>query len=293
MLTLYSVIVHYNTPHEVVKLVQELLDCSNANHFILVVDNHSEKSSLDYLKTNLQGIGRVHLIIEKKNGGFGYGVNRAIAYIKQQETEALVHVINSDATIINKNYLNDLSNFLNLHPAVAMVGPKVLEQDGVTVQNTILPLTSIGGIFSFKKKYSAFNRSALFTEPVQVECLNGVCFMIRLSAFLTIGGFDEQYFMYNEEQDLCYKIGKAGGQIYFIPVTSILHSGADHQAVEKTDWRFLYKRRNIVLFLRKNRSRAASVLIAFIFSISSIPKFLQQPGGVTWKKFVKELWSVA
>lgn len=292
-MNLYSVIVHYNTPEDVIRLASELVNCNIKDHSILVVDNLSEQAAFELLQTELNKLIGVQLLPQQKNGGFGYGVNRAVEYIAEKEEEALVHVINSDAGILNRDYLAVLAKFLNSNPAAAMVGPRVLEQDGKTVQNTILPITTVAGVFSFRKKYSAINQSALADKPVKVDCLNGVCFMIRLSAYLKVGGFDERYFMYNEEQDLCYKINQSGQEIYFLPVDSIVHEGGSLDALEKTDWRFLYKRRNIVLFLKKHQGRLGSIFIALVFSVSSIPKFLRGHGSIRWIDFVKAIWSVA
>jgi GT2 family glycosyltransferase len=290
---LYSVIVHYNTPEDVIRLASELVNCTIREHSVLVVDNLSEAPALELLQKELTKLPGVQVLPQQKNGGFGYGVNRAVEYIAEKEEEALVHVINSDAGILNRDYLTVLADFLSSNPAAAMVGPRVLEQDGKTVQNTILPITTVSGVFSFRKKYSAINQSAIANKPVQVDCLNGVCFMIRLSAYLKVGGFDEQYFMYNEEQDLCFKLNQSGQAIYFLPVDSIVHEGASLDAGEKTDWRFLYKRRNIVLFLKKHQGRLASIFIAFVFSVSSIPKFRKRNGSIRWIDFVKAIWSVA
>lgn len=290
---IYTVIVHYNTPEEVIQLAEELLLIRLHQHRIIIVDNVSEKAALHQLQNRFSLVEHVQILPQQKNGGFGYGVNQAVAFISATEKDAYIHVVNSDARIINRRYLTDLSTYLDKHPAVAMVGPRVLEKDGNTIQNTILPITTVSGVFSFRKKYSDINHSAIAMEPVSVDCLNGVCFMVRMQVFNRVGGFDEQYFMYNEEQDLCFNIKKAGMKIYFLPVDSIVHEGGNLHGQEQPDWRYLYKRRNIVLFLRKHQGRWASCFMAFVFSVSSIPKFLRSTASVTWSAFIKALWSVA
>lgn len=291
-LKIFSIIVHFNTPHEVIQLTHELLDCPIPEHTILIVDNQSEQIALQKLQTVLGHKEAVVILPQQKNGGFGYGVNRAAEWISQSESTAFLHIINSDARIVNQHYLTVLSDFLISHPDVAMAGPRVREQDGKTIQNTILPLTTVSGVLTFRKKYSLENKSAAASLPLQVDCLNGVCFLIRLADFQQAGGFDEAYFMYNEEQDLCIKLRKNNREIYFIPVDSIQHEGGNLLMGEKPDWRFLYKRRNIVLFLKKHQSRTAAILIAGIFSLTSIPKFIRTPGTLKWTTFVKAVWSV-
>ena len=292
-MNIYTIIVHYNTPEEVVLLTEDLINAGVPNHHIIIVDNLSEETALHLLQNRLAKWEQVNVLPQQKNGGFGYGVNRAVEFISTSEQDAYMHVVNSDARVNNLNYLIELSTYLDNHPSVVMVGPRVLEKDGTTVQNTILPITTVSNVFSFRKKYSCINHSANANNPIAVDCLNGVCFMVRMSAFKRAGGFDEQYFMYNEEQDLCFNLKKSGGQIYFLPVDSIVHDGGSLLEQEQPDWRFLYKRRNIVLFLRKHQSRMASIFMAFVFAVSSIPKFLRHPSSITWFSFIKAVWSVA
>ncbi|KYP15143.1 glycosyltransferase family 2 protein [Flavihumibacter sp. CACIAM 22H1] len=292
-MTVYTVIVHYNTPHDVLRITGDLADCTERPHQIIVVDNLSDRNNLLLLKEGIATISNAVLLEQPVNGGFGYGVNRAVDYISQLEREAYIHVLNSDVELVNRNYLTSLCNFLDNNTAVSMVGPMVVEGDGKTVQNTILPLTSISSVIGFKANYSAINQSAAASTPIQVSCLNGVCFVIRMTDYIRIKGFDERYFMYNEEQDLCFKLKKANRAIFFIPVSSVMHAGADLHQSEKTDWRFLYKRRNIVLFLRIHKNRFQALTLAAVFSVSSIGKFIRNPGGVSWAKFVKVVFSAA
>jgi len=268
------------------------------DHNIIIVDNQSQQSEYDALSSFLKkkNSGKIELIQSEKNGGFGYGVNRGVDWIynHRKTDDIYIHVINSDALVIDGTYLQKCVDFLQQHKTVGLVGPKVLMDDEKDVQNTILPITSLNSIINFKRKYSDINLSKTAEQPAQVDCINGVCFIVPLNVYRLVDGFCEEYFMYNEEQDLCYKITKAGYSIFFLPYKSILHYGA-YNTQEALDWRFLYKRRNQVLFLKKHRSKFQALLLSLIFTTTSIPKFLMSRNkeNIAWGNYIKQLYKAA
>lgn len=297
-MTIYSVIVHYNTSQPVCDLIESMDLIKNVDHNIMIVDNQSQQNEYDTLSSFLKkrNSDKIQLIKTEKNGGFGYGVNRGVDWIYNHRTsdDIYIHVINSDALVIDGTYLQKCVDFLHQNKTVGLVGPKVFMNDGKDVQNTILPITSLNSIINFKRKYSNINHSEISESPTQVDCINGVCFIMSLCVYRQVNGFCEEYFMYNEEQDLCHKIIKAGYSIFFLPYKSILHYGA-YNTKEELDWRFLYKRRNQVLFLKKHHSKFQALLLSMIFTATSVPKFLfnRKSENIGWGKFVKQLYKAA
>lgn len=290
---IFSVIVHYNTPDDVIRLSDQLVNMSYPDHEVIVVDNCSEEENKKILHQELKNINNVTVINAKKNGGFGYGVNSAFKYISDKKDQSfLLHVINSDSAVLNNEYLDVLAGFLSGKPDAGVIGPKVYADMKGQVQNTIMPFTSLKSILGFKKQYSAVNRSQEAKEPVVVECLNGVCFMVTSEVFHKAGGFDEGYFMYNEEHDLCFKVNQLGFNNYFIPVQSIMHIGAGSEnGVEELDWRFQYKRRNQVRYISIHKSKWEALTVAVMFSITAASKFYKRKRkGISYTGFVKELF---
>jgi GT2 family glycosyltransferase len=84
--------------------------------------------------------------------------------------------------------------------------------------------------------------AALFSEdtkPLQVEAVIGACMLMKRSTFEQIGMFSEDYFMYGEDIDLCYKISKAGYRNYYIPSAAITHHGGKSSASGAAYFRLL------------------------------------------------------
>lgn len=296
---IYSVIVHYNTPDEVALLVEDLLAMPDVEHAIVVADNCSEEHHFLKLRDKIGNLEKVSVFQTEKNGGFAYGVNAGFAHAMDLEKAPfLLHVINSDTRVVNGAYLASVAQFINTTTDAGVVGPLVYANKKKDVQNTILPITTLKSILFFKKLYSDKNPSADAKEPASVDCVNGVCFMVRSEVFAGVGGISEKYFMYNEEQDLCFRVGKAGFQNYFLPIPSVFHEGATAaQDGERPDWRFFLKRRNQVLFLALNISRIQALAAALIFVATSIPKYLKarEKPYISWGKFtwlvIKPVWN--
>lgn len=288
-----SIVVHYNNVSDCKRCVNSLLNIDIQNHTILIVDNCSEQKNYVELQTYFQQ-KNVILIRTLANGGFGYGVNRGVEYISLQAVPSeYIHIINCDARVVNNEYLGLLVNVLEQKRDIAMIGPAVYADDGITVQNTIMPFTSLSSALNFKKNYKSISKITNPIEISDVECINGVCFVIRKSVFEKVNGFCEDYFMYNEEHDLCFKIKKEGFRVVFWSGESIIHYGAEVGGGLILNWRFLFNRKNQVLFISKHRTKLEAFVLASIFAVASIPKFLNKNyrKEITWWSYIFALFN--
>ena len=288
-----SIVVHYNNASDCKRCVNSLLNIDIQDHAILIVDNCSEQKSYEELQNYFQQ-KNITIIRTLVNGGFGYGVNRGVDYLNMQSFSfEYIHIINCDASVVNKNYLALLVNVLKQNKDIAMIGPAVYADDGITVQNTIMPLTSLSSALNFKKNYKSISKITNPIEICDVECINGVCFVIRKDVFGKVSGFCEDYFMYNEEHDLCFKIKKEGYRVVFWSGESIIHYGAEVGGGLILNWRFLFNRKNQVLFISKHRTKLEAFVLASIFALASIPKFLNKKykKEITWWSYVFALYN--
>jgi N-acetylglucosaminyl-diphospho-decaprenol L-rhamnosyltransferase len=169
------------------------------------------------------------------NLGYGAASNRAIAGCTTQ----YVLLLNSD-TLLEPGALEALSHYLELHPRAAIVGPRLVNSDG-TLQASCYPFptpldtfleNSICAIFLgrlIRRSVPGIRRLYWRTWPHDsahiVPWVKGAALAIRLEAFNGVGGFDESFFMYFEDADLCYRMKKAGWEIHFAPVTTVVHLG--------------------------------------------------------------------
>ena len=140
-------------------------------------------------------------------------------------------------TISSEGCISILAEFLDNHPNTAICGPKVLNQDG-TMQKSCRrgdsrPWAVMSYFFMLDKLFPSipmFNRYHLShideNEQIKVGGLSGSCMMARYSILDYIGNFDEQFFLYQEDSDLCLRVLASGWNIDFVPEATIIHAGA-------------------------------------------------------------------
>ncbi|MEO0162012.1 MAG: glycosyltransferase [candidate division WOR-3 bacterium] len=221
------VIVNYNVRHF---LEQCLMAIERAKHNldieIIVVDNASVDGSQAMIKKKFPN---VILIENHRNLGFAKANNQALRIARGR----YVLILNPD-TLIQEDTLVTLKNFLDEHPEVSAVGCKLINPDGSfqaacrrSIPTPWVAFTKIVGlsrIFPRSRIFGRYNLTYLSPDvECEVEVLSGSLMMVRKEVLKHIGFFDEDYFMYGEDIDLCYRIKKAGGKIYYTPRTKAIH----------------------------------------------------------------------
>jgi N-acetylglucosaminyl-diphospho-decaprenol L-rhamnosyltransferase len=216
-------VVSYNTRDLLAACLQSLM--TDGDHEVTVVDNGSTDGTLELVRERFP---MVRLEVDGTNRGYGAAANRAVALSRC----SAVLVLNSD-TVVQPGSLELLAGYLSAHPAVGMVGPRLVNQDG-SLQPSCFPfpgtvdaLVSETGLHRLLRRGPGLRRLSLRTwshdRARRVPWVSGAALAIRKSAFETVGGFDEQIFMYGEEVDLARRLAAAGYETHFTPVATIMH----------------------------------------------------------------------
>ena len=224
------IIINYNTREELQGCLGSIKPAEASE--VIVVDNHSSDDSAAMVQSKYPW---VTLLANKTNIGYGAAANQAIA----TSTARYVVLLNSD-TVLQPGALKALSHYLAQHPRAAIVGPRLENSDG-TVQASCYPFptpldtfleNSTVAIFlgrRIRRYVPAIRGLYLRTWPHDsariVPWVKGAALAIRREAFDAVGGFDESFFMYFEDADLCYRLGKVGWETHFAPVTTVVHVG--------------------------------------------------------------------
>lgn len=191
---------------------------------IVVVDNASSDDSLDVMAG---ACADVAVVSTGSNLGYGAGVNRGVA----ASAAEFVLVTNPDV-VVEAGATATLAAAVAADPAVAIVGPQVLRRDGVrypsarrfpglvdAVGHAALALFWPQNPFSRRYRMDTIGLAA----PSAVDWVSGACMLVRRRAFEELGGFDEAYFMYAEDMDLCWRARRAGWQVVFVPAAAVTH----------------------------------------------------------------------
>lgn len=236
----------------------------------IVFENASEDESAEMVESEFPW---VKLLKSNVNLGFGKGHNLAM----EAASGRYFMPLNSD-TIIHPNALRALIEFMDQHPEIGIVGPKLLNPDGSlqfscrrfpTPMAALFRNTPLGKMFP-KNKYSReyLMQDWKHDEPREVDWVSGAAICIRRECYQKIGGFDEQFFMYLEDVDWCKRAGDAGFKVVYFPGAVITHAiGRSTDRVANAMIRQFHQ--SMMLFYRKHYLSHANIIVkpfAFVFA---------------------------
>lgn len=255
------IILNYNTRDLTLNALKSVFaSITSFTYEVILVDNASRDDSVAVIREEYPN---VQLIVNGENVGFSKANNQAI----RQARGSYVLLLNSD-TVLEKDTLQTMISFMNDHPEVGAGGCKVVLPDGkldkACRRGFPTPSASFYYAFGFSKLFPnnpRFNQYQLgYLNPddsYPVDCLVGAFMMVRREAIDQIGLLDEEFFMYGEDIDWCYRIKQAGWQIYYYPKTKIVHyKGASSR---RKPWKIVYEfHRAMFLFHRKHYQKKYS-----------------------------------
>ena len=201
---------------------------------VVVVENGAPGSTDDALAEVVrEGPARPLLVVHPgRNLGLGAGVNRGLAALAAVEpAPEWVFVCNPDL-VVHAGAAAALRAALESHPAWALVGPRIYDETG-EVYPSVRPFPSLvdaagHALLAIAKPDNPFTRRYKPDIPggdvvTGAGWVSGSCFMARRSALEELGGFDEAYFMYAEDMDLCWRAHHAGWGVGFAGTASVTH----------------------------------------------------------------------
>jgi N-acetylglucosaminyl-diphospho-decaprenol L-rhamnosyltransferase len=216
-----AVIVSYNSRDTLLAGMSPLIEIPGVT--VTVVDNASADGSLDVLS----GLP-VRALQAGRNGGFGFGCNLGTA----AGDAPYVLYINPDARIERAD-LERLVAVLDAKPDVGIVGPRLLDGDGVLIANlrTCQRASTIWAQACFVHRLLPRVRWGKELDPsprahdevAYPEWVSGACMLVRRSALEQIGGFDEGFFLYSEDMDICARMRAHGWRIRYEPGATVRH----------------------------------------------------------------------
>ncbi|MBU2416042.1 glycosyltransferase family 2 protein [Patescibacteria group bacterium] len=223
------IIVNYKSKEKTLNCIQSIKesDLDNLKYEIIVVDNASQDDSQKIITLQYP---EINFIQSEKNLGMGGGNNLGI---KQSQGEFIL-ILNPDTTV-KKDAIKTLYEYIKNNKQAGIVGPKLLNTDN-TLQyscwrfpifyNPIFSRTIIGKLFP--KIFNNFTMKDFDHASIrQVDWITGACMMIRSNILSKIGkGFDEHFFMYFEDTDLCRMMRKIDYKVIYCPHAIVMH---EHQ----------------------------------------------------------------
>jgi N-acetylglucosaminyl-diphospho-decaprenol L-rhamnosyltransferase len=271
-------IVNWNTRELLAGCLESLLTTvpGDLEAEILVVDNASTDGSATMVRERYSS---VRLIVNGENVGFAPANNQAIG----QSRGRYVMLLNSD-TEVHPGAAEILVRFMDTHPQAGGCGSRLLNADG-SLQVSCRPMLTPGREFwrltfldrLWPRATYAQDKWALDT-PRRVEVIKGACFLLRREALEQVGGLDEQYFMYTEEVDLCYRLAQAGWALWWVPQATVTHYGeASSKQVREAMYVQLY--RSKIQFYRKTGGERRAARFKRLVRLAYWPRLVVAASG--------------
>ena len=216
------IIVNYHSENDIANCLESIeTHTTDVTYEVWVVSNSSVNPTD---RESLINFKHVHLLQLDDNYGFAYACNRGA----EQAQGEYLFFLNPDTCFLN-DVLRELINFDNTLSKPALIGPKTFNEKrelSASVKNDItrgffflvaVPFLS----FLFKKKHDIYHYTLAYSQEVSV--LNGHAIMIPKTHFNKLGKFDEQFFMYWEEHDLCIRARENNYGVYFCNDAKVIH----------------------------------------------------------------------
>lgn len=218
------VVVTYSPGDFLRTLLASVPEATSRPTAVTVVDNGSTDGTLEWVRQDPE----LTLIETGVNHGYGGAANIGVA----AATEEWLLVVNPDITF-EPGAIDDLLAVVERWPRSGALGPRIHTDDGLLYPSA-RELPSIGrgighAVFGWilpsNPWTAAYRRERGVPQEGTVGWLSGACLLLRREAFLAVRGFDERFFMYFEDTDLCERLAKAGWEVVYAPSATVVHHG--------------------------------------------------------------------
>jgi GT2 family glycosyltransferase len=264
------IIVSYNIEKLIVPCLRSILrNDSNLKTEVFVVDNHSSDSTAKVVTAEFP---QVHLIANHQNRGFSRANNQAITHAKGR----YLFLLNPDAEVLEDGIVKMIS-FMDAHHETGILGPRIYNSD-LSIQG------SARGFPDFSTAF--FGRTSIWTrtfpknplsrrnvpllqkeidQPQNVDWVSGAAMFIRREALDQTGNFSEDYFLFWEDADLCYRMKQAGWLITYFSKASVIHHVGE--SVKKEQAKSIIEfHRSAYVWYRKYRVKSPWGMMAILAS---------------------------
>jgi GT2 family glycosyltransferase len=266
------VIVSFNTRDELVRCLASLRVVGIPLE-VVVVDNASADGSADEVR---RGFPDVAVIANATNEGYAKANNRGW----RATSAPLVMLLNSD-TEVRQGAVETLVATLEAKPDVAIVGPRTVGTGGriqVSSGPDLTPLREwrqrrlVLGVKKGDPRVLA-KAEALYSSPHEPVWVSGSCLIVRREALAAVGGLDEDFFLYEEDVDLCVRVRRLGHRVLFEPRAEVVHHLGRSVAKDAEAARAHYRRSHL-LYYRKHHGPWRVALLRAYLAVLGVPGVL-------------------
>lgn len=266
------IVVSFNTKDLLQKCLASVFKFTKSLFFeVIVIDNASTDGSPQMVSKKFP---QVKLIVNKKNLGFGTANNQGA----KTAIGKWLFFFNSDAYLID-NSLPKLLERLNKDKKIDVAGPLILNTDR-TIQQSVGFFPNLPQVFYWMsflddlpggdllKPYHV-DHYRFYKKEQKVDWVTGAAMIARKDVFKKVNGFDEKFFLYSEDVDLCYKIKRAGFKIIFSPAAIVVHLGRGSHKGQNIG-AIVGEYKGVLYFYKKYKGGLAQILLKILLKAGAI-----------------------
>lgn len=282
------VIVSYNAKEELATCLGSVFASTRLDSFeVIVADNASTDGTLSMLAERFP---QVRVIALPENLGFG----RANNVCWPEAKASLVLFLNSD-TLVSERALDRMVDVARRRPEVGALGPRLLYPGG-EIQMSYGTMPGIASELLQKLWNAGYARGKgplrgairkRYARERTVDWVSGACLLTRRDTLETVSGFDENFFLYSEDVDLCSRIRATGARILFTPEVEIVHLLG--RSVAKNHDRMVYEshRSRLYFYQKHHRSREVRLLKLYMAAKARFLRALRPRDRALYSRILK------
>ncbi len=226
MLDLSISIVNWNTRDLLRNCLRSIYETTHQiSYEIFVVDNASSDGSYQMIEREFP---QVRLLRNEENLGFAQANNQAL----KRSQGRYILLLNPDTIVLERAFAK-MVEFMDGNPKVGALGPRILNEDRSlqfscysfpTISTFLFHITHLDTLFPKNRLMGKYRMSYWDHNDIrEVDWVTGACLMVRQEVIQRIGLLDEDYFMFSEDLDWCYRIKRLGWKVYYLPKAEVIH----------------------------------------------------------------------
>jgi N-acetylglucosaminyl-diphospho-decaprenol L-rhamnosyltransferase len=204
------IIVSYNTSDLIGTCLSSVTAADDVSKEVFVVDNASMDGSADLIRKNFPSLS---LIANTKNRGFAAANNQVLPHCRGR----YILFLNPDTEVVSGAFRQAIT-YMDAMPHIGLAGTKLINPDG-TLHESV----------SYRYPGQKYTGRKLSSLKGSIACVQGSSMIVRSDVMKAVGGFDEDFFLYGEDQDLCLRIRKSGFEIGYIESAVVVHLGGQSE----------------------------------------------------------------
>ena len=277
--------INYNSSAYTLALVKSIRKYTSLEYEVIIVDNNSKSDDYKRVAEELENADDVQLIQNELNEGFASGNMLGQKYASGE----YLFFINNDTELLNDTSLY-MAEYLDAHHDIGLATAKVKDENGNFSSSYKLFPSLTKELFgnAVARKFTKYNfpsNKLKLSEPTLVEVISCSCMFFRASCFHSIGGFDKEFFLYCEEEDISKRVWLSGEKVVFLPSAEIRHysGGSSEKSFEmEREYYISYH-----ILLKKHFGYLQQIILKSLLLFKLFRRISKRQNG--WKIFLCKL----